>query len=263
MDDEKLIKDHILKFYGKLFPESEQWIPLWEDEGIEKITDEDKEWLQRPFSEEEVIKVVKLFKGDKVPGPDGFNMFFFRKCWNIIGKDVWRAVDCIHQEGIFTENINSTSIALIPKKKGAVEVKDFIPISLLGSVYKIIAKLLAERPKGVIGKLISDKQNAFVKGKQIVDAAMIANECLEYLFKRKMKGVAFKLDLEKAYDHVNCSCILSIMKQMNFGDRWIGWIKYCISAISFSVLINGSPQGYFKSYGDLDREIHCLPTYFC
>lgn len=73
MEDEKLIKDHIVNFYEKLFSESENWRPLWAEEELEKLTEDEKEWIQRPFTMEEVEKVVKLFKGDKAPGPDGFN----------------------------------------------------------------------------------------------------------------------------------------------------------------------------------------------
>lgn len=69
--------------------------------------------------------------------------------------DIWNVVDAFQRKGTFDRSINSTFIALIPKKKGAVEIKDFRPISLLGSVYKILAKLLAERLKLVVDNLIS------------------------------------------------------------------------------------------------------------
>lgn len=160
---------------------------------------------------------------------------------------MWNTIDLFFQEANFTKSLNATFIALIPKKREAIEIKDFKPISLLGSVYKIIAKVLAERLKLVIGNLISDNQNAFIRGRQIVDESMVANECVEYFLKTKRQGVLCKLDLEKAYDHVNWACLLDIMKQMNFGEKWISWIDYCISTVRFSVLINGNPLGFFKS----------------
>lgn len=98
-------------------------------------------------------------------------------------------MDWFYQNNTFIRSTNSTFTALIPKKKGAVDVKDFRPISLLDSIYQIITKLMAERLKLVIQKLVSDNQNVFVKGWQIVDVAMVANEYLEYLFNRELKGV--------------------------------------------------------------------------
>ncbi|WMV43888.1 hypothetical protein MTR67_037273 [Solanum verrucosum] len=138
-----------------LFTETEVWRPNWEDDNLRKLSDEDKEWLERPFTFEEVERVINSFDGDKTPGPDGFNLHFFQKCWNTVKDDVWNVVDAFQRKGTFDRSINSTFIALIPKKKGTVEIKDFRPISLLGSVYKILAKLLAERLKLVVDNLIS------------------------------------------------------------------------------------------------------------
>ena len=71
--------------------------------------------------------------------------------------------------------MNATFISLIPEKSDATEVKDFRPISLIGGVYKIIAKVLANRLKMVLGDIVHESRNAFVKGKQILDSVLIAN----------------------------------------------------------------------------------------
>ena len=104
-----------------------------------------------------------------------------------------------HEHGSFVRSLNSTFVVLILKRGGTEDLKDFIPISLIGSIYKLIAKVSANRLRKVMNKLVNSAQNAFVEGRQILDASLIANEVIDSMLKKKEKGVLYKLDIEKAY----------------------------------------------------------------
>ncbi|RVW64332.1 putative ribonuclease H protein [Vitis vinifera] len=121
------------------------------------------------------------------------------------------------------------------------------PISSVESLYKWLAKVLANRLKRAVGKVVSKAQGAFVEGRQILDAVLIANEAINSILKNNENGILCKLDIEKAYDNVDWSFLLTVMQKMGFGEKWLEWIKWCISTASFSVLINGTPKGFFQS----------------
>ena len=125
-----------------------------------------------------------------------------------------------HWQCVFEKSLNATFLCLIPKKTNAVNIKDFCPISLVGSLYKLLAKVLANRFQEVLDKLISDSQNSFVGGRQILDSVLIANECLNSRLKSGIPGVIIKLDIEKVYDHVNWNALFYLMERMGFGARW-------------------------------------------
>ena len=152
-----------------------------------------------------------------------------------------------HDQGRFVKNLNASFLVLIPKKQTVEDFKDLRPISLVGGLYKILSKVLANRIKRVLDKVISKSQNAFVKGRQILDAVLIANELVDSTMRRKEQGLVCKLDIEKACDSISWDFLYQVMNRMGFGSRWVSWIKWCISTAFFSVLFNGSPTGFFPS----------------
>ncbi|RVX19039.1 Transposon TX1 uncharacterized 149 kDa protein [Vitis vinifera] len=247
LTEEQEIKRGVVRAFKDQLTDPGGWHPSMEGLDFNRIGDEDAARLEEIFSEEEVLKALSDLNGDKAPGPDGFPIRFWQFYWDVAKEEIMGFLLDFHERGRFVRSLNATFLVLIPKKPSAEDLRDFRPISLVGGLYKLLAKVLANRLKKVVGKVVSSAQNAFVEGRQILDAALIANEAIDSLLKRNESGVLCKLDLEKAYDHINWNFLLFVLQNMGFGEKWIGWISWCISIATFSVLINGTPEGYFNS----------------
>src|ERR1044072_7446698 len=163
--------------------------------------------------------------GNKAPGPDGFTMAFFKEFWPVIKADIMSFFADFYRTGKMVKGLNAAFIALIPKGDQQVSMSDYRPISLIGSIYKLVAKVLANRLSKVMPELLSFNQFAFTKGRQIADCSLIANEVVDSLKKRKGGGLLLKLDFAKAYDKVEWGFLFNMLNVLGFGQRWIIWMQ--------------------------------------
>ena len=160
------------------------------------------------FTEEEVLAAISGLNDDKAPGPDGFPIAFWSFSGDFVKEEVMGFFKDFFQNEQFVKSLNATFLVLVPKGSIVEDLKDLRPISLVGSLYKILSKVLANRIKRVMGLIISQSQNAFVEGRQILDATLVANEAVNSVLRRKEKGSLCKLDIEKSYDHIRWDFLL-------------------------------------------------------
>ena len=151
--------------------------------------------------------------------------------------------------GTMPRGLNHTFIALIPKGEGSSRLSQFRPISLCNVVYKAISKIMTNRPKKVLPKIVSSNQGAFVPGRKLHHQAILAQELVHVLHKSKARDgyVAVKVDMRQAYDRIEWVFIEETLKKLGFHSTFIGWIMECVTTPTFSTLINGEPSQSFKS----------------
>lgn len=183
--------------------------------------------------------------GDKASGPDGFALTFSKVCYDVIHVDLMLVMQDFFDRGFLDKGSNTTYISPIPKKEGAKRISDFCHISSVESTYKIISKYFASRLIEVLPGIVSKEQGAFLKGRNMVDRVLCANEYIDARLRQGRPEVVVKLDLEKAYDHVNWEFLHYILRRHDFRVWWREWIWKCVSLTSFSVLVNGVSFGNF------------------
>jgi len=210
------------------------------------LSPEDNECLIASFRVEEVKEVVWQCEGAKSPGPDGFNFNFIRKRWEFIKEDIVNVMALFHDIGVVPKGCNASFVALIPKVKDPSKLEQYRPISLVGVIYKVIAKVLAGRIKKVINSVVEESQSAFLKGSGILDSVLMANEALEDLKRGGKSGLCLKVDFEKAYDSVRWDFLYDMLYKLGFHNKWIMWMRGCMESSTVSVLVNGSPTEEFK-----------------
>ncbi|GAU46317.1 hypothetical protein TSUD_243380, partial [Trifolium subterraneum] len=210
------------------------------------ISEDNSAELVKPFLLDEIKAAVWDCDSYKSPGPDGVNIGFFKDFWDLLKVDLLNFFAEFHRNGVLTKGINSTFIALIPKVECPLKVSEFRPIALVSSIYKILAKFLANRLRNVIENVMGESQTTFIKDRQILDGILIANEVVDDARRGKKDLLLFKVDFEKAYDSVDWGYLDEVMLKMNFPNLWRGWIMECVTTATASVLVNGSPTDEFK-----------------
>jgi hypothetical protein len=178
----------------------------------------------------------------KAPSPDGLPGLFFRHYWPIVGEQVVATVQSFFHDGWMLKEMNHTFITLIPKVQGACNFNQFRPISLCNVYYNIISKLLVNRLRPLLTKIIDPAQVAFVPNRWINENVVIAQEVVHSFkrMKRKQGSLGIKLDFHKAYDKIEWEFIVQVLKALGFDNKFISLVYQCISTVSYTVLLNGS-----------------------
>jgi hypothetical protein len=159
----------------------------------------------------------------------------------LLKSEVRILFDQFYANASLPKSFSSYFVVLIPKVNSPLALNDFRPISLLGCLYKLVAKVLANRLAKVMDGLVNPSQSAFLKGRLLVDGVMVINEIVDLARKIGKSCLIFKVDFEKAYDSVEWSFLDYMLRRFGFGEKWRRWIRACVFCGNMSVLVNGSP----------------------
>lgn len=241
-------------YYSNLYHNREdQLLPMTEvQESLEqldipRLSEEDKETLEAPFTEEEFRRALGDLNSGKTPGSDGLPPEFYTTFWQFLAPFLCASLGYAIETGIMSDNQKRGIITLVPKK--GVDrrfVSNWRPITLLNSDYKVYSKALALRLQGVMGLLIHENQTGFMSGRLIGDSVRAAEDSLEIIKEDNPDGMLVALDFAKAFDSVRWSLIFHTLEAFNFGESFVEYVKVLFIGIQSCLYNNGRTSSYFS-----------------
>lgn len=212
-----------------------------------KVDDDDVEMCDQEISMCEIEKSLKGMKKGKTPGPDGITAEFYLCFFNELKYVFKNIFDKIEIKKELSRSMRYGMISLIYKNKGdKSDLKNFRPISLLNVDYKILARIMSNRLKNVLPRIISPNQSCCILGKDISDTICSVRDLIDLVEMDEIDGFLLKLDQEKAFDRVGHEYLFAVLNKFGFGNRFKNWIEIFYTNIFSSVKCNGFLTNYFK-----------------
>jgi mannosylglycoprotein endo-beta-mannosidase len=175
---------------------------------------------------------------DKAPGSDNIPTGLFQEFTKEIVPTLLQAFRTMLSTGVTSELINKGLITLIPKFGDHVRLGNWRPITLLGSHYKILAKMLARRFQVFLLSIVRPSQTEFVEGRSILDNTFLEQEALDWAEESDQDLVLLLLDFEKAFDKIEWGFLFEALVKLGFCNQWIHWVRSLYHSASLAIKFN-------------------------
>lgn len=190
-----------------------------------KLSNESREFLDSPLNATEISKALKKMQNNKSPGPDGIIVELYKLYWNVIGDDLYDVLINGLENKQLAYSQYLAVIILLYKKGPRPDIRNWRPISLLNSDYKLLSKVFAERLKSVMHEIIHPDQNGCIKGRYIGHNIRLIDDLLFEMENQNENAIILMLDQEKAFDRVEWNWLFGTLEHFNFGTQFIGYLK--------------------------------------
>ena len=224
------IMKKIERFYSDLYAADDDTVYennlFMQGKEIPKLSDDMRNICEGKLSTKECFDCLQSFENNKSPGNDGLTVEFYKTFWNSIGNLLVDSLNYSYECGELSNTQKQAVIALIEKKgKDKRNICNWRPISLINVDAKIGSKVIATRLQKALGETIDFNQNAYVKGRTILDAVRTIDDILEYTERKNISGLLVAIDFQKAFDSIKRSFMVKVLSVFNFGPSLIHWIQ--------------------------------------
>ena len=195
--------------------------------------------LDADISKEEFRTALAETQNGKTPGWDGLSYEFYKTFWSLLEEDFLQIQNHIlNVEKSLTPSQQRALTSLLYKKWDKKDLKNWRPLSLLCTDYKLITKALANRIKKVLPSIIHTDQTCGVPNRTIHENLFLTRDIIEYTNQKRIPGYIITVDQEKAFDRVDRKFLFKILKKFNFGDKIIQWLEIIYQNPKSALYIN-------------------------
>ena len=217
------------------------------ENNIKQLSDEQKDICDGPIRKDEIKEVIRNIANNKTPGSDGFPVEFWKFFWINIGHFLIRALDEAFENGELSFTQKQGVITCLHKDNKPREfLKNWRPISLLNTDYKILTGILARRLKLILPSIIGQTQKGFLKERFIGENTRLVYDIMDYLNSNNMAGMLLLVDFEKAFDTLEWSYIKAVLNKYNFGNTFTRWFDIIYKNSNSCVINNGKISESFE-----------------
>ncbi|KAL3682679.1 hypothetical protein R1sor_000701 [Riccia sorocarpa] len=243
--DQESIKREVLSNFQELYGQPR---PPEEDVALRKdlldnlgsrVSREQQLLLDDESSEGELRDLLKLIPSGKSPGLDGIGIEIIAALWPSIGRLFSLAVLDYWRSGQLHSYFKDGILFLIPKVNNPTTLAQWRPITILNTIYKIIAKLLAVRLALILPSIVPENQQGFVKGSTTQNCILTFALTHEALKKSRKSACFLSLDLEKAFDKLDQDFLWEVLLKLDFSQGFISRVQALLHDAETRILING------------------------
>ena len=202
--------------------------------------------LEAPVSISELYTALTSLQSGRAPGIDGLPVDFYKSFWSVLGEDLLEVVTSSLERGRLPLSCRRAVITLLPKKGDLQELKNWRPVSLLCTDYKILSKVLASRLREVMASVIHTDQTYCVPGRLISDNVTLIRDVLEVSSSLAVDTGLISIDQEKAFDRVEHQYLWQTLAAFGFNPGFIAKIQVLYSDIASVLKINGGLSAPFS-----------------
>ena len=204
------------------------------------LSDVDKQSLDQDFTKKEIREALHETQNGKTPGWDGLPYEFYKTFWSLLEEDFFELQNHIlNIDEKLSASQQRAFLSLLYKEGDRKDVKNWRPISLLCTDYKILAKTLANRLRQVLASVIHIDQTCSVPGRTIHNNLFLTRDIIRYTNHKRYKGYILTVDQEKAFDRVDRSMLFKVLKKMNFGEKFLNWLNILYADPKVALYVNG------------------------